>query len=126
MELYKLKRETLITALEYMDKMLYGIETIVEYFQSGREDKATTMMLDLIEGLDWLVKAIEGTKDLQGEHAIDISIINPIFSQLIEAYENLDYVFISDLLEYEVVPIVSGWKNQLQKVEGVIENGSIG
>jgi hypothetical protein len=83
-------------------------------------------MLDLIEGLDWLVKAIEGTKDLQGEHAIDISIINPIFSQLIEAYENLDYVFISDLLEYEVVPIVSGWKNQLQKVEGVIENGSIG
>lgn len=123
MEQEKLKREVLSTASEYIEKVLVGIQQITEYFQSGREDRATNMMLDLIEGIKWLVKAIDGTKDMHGDHFIDISAINDVLNQLVEGYENMDYVLISDLLEYELLPVVDTWSKQLKAINrGVISD----
>lgn len=124
MEQYELKKEVLGTALEYIERVLPGVEEIIECFQTGREDKATSMMIELIEGMQWLIQAIDGTTDLQGEHSIDTSQINSILNQLVEAYENMDYVLLSDLLEYELLPLAKTWKEKLVSIQGVLGNDS--
>ncbi|OPZ91437.1 MAG: hypothetical protein BWY74_01962 [Firmicutes bacterium ADurb.Bin419] len=125
MENMELKREVIDSAVEYINKVVLGIGGIVEDFQSGREDKATNTMAQLIDGLHWLLQAIEGTKDVQGDNFIDISAVNPIFSQLTEAFENTDYVLLGDLLEYELTPIMKNWKERLTFVQEELRNASI-
>ncbi|AEV70524.1 hypothetical protein [Acetivibrio clariflavus] len=113
----ELKKEVIESAINYIDRMVIGIEGINGDFQEGREDKATNSMIQLIDGIQWLLQAIEGTRDIQGEVSIDISSMNPIFNQLIEALENTDYVLLGDLLEYEVTPVIKEWKDKLILVQ---------
>ncbi|WP_265445743.1 hypothetical protein [Acetivibrio straminisolvens] len=126
MSQYALKKEIIGTAAEYIVKASEGVGQIVEFFQSGREDVATRMMVDLVEGIEWLTQAIEGTKDIHGEYSMDISQANSILREISEAYENMDYVLISDLLEYELLPIVNIWQEQLANIKGVLDNDSAG
>ncbi len=125
MENMELKREIINSAVEYINKVVLGIGGIIEDFQSGREDKATNTMAHLMEGLQWLLEAVEGTKDVQGDMPIDISDVNPIFSQLIESLENTDYVLLSDLLEYELTPVMKDWEERLALVQGELRNDGI-
>jgi len=76
MSKYGLKKEIVGTAAEYIVNVSEGIDQIIEFFQSGREDIATRMMIDLIEGIEWLTQAIDGTRDIHGEYAMDVSQIN--------------------------------------------------
>jgi hypothetical protein len=124
MEKFELKKEIIDSAVEYIDKVLFGIEDIIEDFQSGREDKATRAMTQLVDGIQWLFQAIDGTKDVQGNNSIDVSNTNPLLAQLIEAYENTDYVLLGDLLEYELTPVVKDWKDKLTLTQGVLKNAS--
>ncbi|HHV28934.1 hypothetical protein [Acetivibrio mesophilus] len=122
MSQYALKREIVGTAAEYILKASEGVEQIIEFFQSGREDIATRMMIDLVEGIEWLTQAIDGTKDIHGDHPMDISQANSVLREISEAYENMDYVLLSDLLEYELLPMVNIWRKQLTSIKGVLDN----
>ena len=122
MSQYALKQEIIGTAAEYIVKASEGIEQIIDFFQSGGEDIATRMMVDLIEGIEWLVQAIEGTRDIHGKYSPDISQANSVLTEITEAYENMDYVLLSDLLEYELLPIVNLWQEQLANIKGVLDN----
>lgn len=121
----ELKKEVIDSAVEYINRVVVGIEGIIEDFQSGREDKATNSMVQLVEGIQWLLQAIEGTKDVQGENSIDNSGINHIFSQLVEALGNTDYVLLGDLLEYEITPVMKEWKEKLTLIQGELNNVGI-
>lgn len=125
MDNMELKKEVINSAVEYLNKVVLGIGGIIEDFQSGREHRATNTMSQLIEGLQWLMQAIEGTRDLQGDDYIDISGVNPLFNQLTEAFENTDYVLMSDLLEYELTPVMKDWEEKLTIVKGELGNGDI-
>lgn len=122
MSQYALKREIVGTAAEYILKASEGVEQIIEFFQSGREDIATRMMIDLVEGIEWLTQAIDGTKDIHGDHPMDISQANSVLREISETYENMDYVLLSDLLEYELLPMVNIWRKQLTSIKGVLDN----
>lgn len=113
----ELQKEVIGTAINYIDQIVIGIEGINEDFQGGREDRATNSMIQLIEGIQWLLQAIEGTRDIQGNDSIDVSGINPIFNQLVEALENTDYVLLGDLLEYEITPVMKEWKEKLMHIQ---------
>jgi len=75
------------------------------------------MMIDLIEGIEWLTQAIDGTRDIHGEYAMDVSQINSALHEISEAYENMDYVLLSDLLEYELLPVINVWRKQLAGIK---------
>lgn len=113
-----LMKEVVESAIEYIDRVIIGIEGINEDFQRGREDRATNSIVQLIEGIQWLLHAIEGTRAIHGDISIDIAGINPIFNQLVEALENADYVLLGDLLEYEIIPVVKEWQEKLILVQG--------
>lgn len=121
----ELQKENLKTAADYIVKINLGIDTIVDKFNGGLEEVAVDLSVQLIEGLRWLIDSFRLTKELQDRCGVEIDYknANDIFFDITEAFENSDYVLISDLLEYELKPITEQWQDKLfELVEGSVFN----
>ncbi|MCX7748436.1 MAG: hypothetical protein N2645_16350 [Clostridia bacterium] len=112
--------EALESAYEYSEKVIDGIGGIVYNLHAGREDKALPVCIDLVDGIKWLGECFELTGPYQDAKGIkiDYSKLNEVTVQLVEALENKDYVLLGDLLEYEVVPVVQEWNDQIRQILG--------
>ncbi len=104
--------EVLNSVLEYIGKLSSGIEQVVGLYHGGSDTKANDIMIHVIDGLQWTMEAIQVIPDIV-KGRIDITVINDHLNQIVTAFENMDYVLVSDILEYEVLPIVSDWKEKL-------------
>lgn len=111
------KLEVLLTAKEYAGRLIEGIDATVQLFQGGNEGRANENMLDIIDGLQWLISAISSTWDIQREK-IHVSDINEHLAEMVSAFENTDYVLLADLLEYEITPVLKDWEEALALTVG--------
>ena len=121
----KLMLETIETAVEYIGNLLDSMEKISSDIQIGREDKALSVCSELIDGFKWILDALTLTKPAQEEYGeiIDTSPLNELFGQMIEAFENKDYVLISDILGYEIKPVLEGWYLKLHIIVNSTRDG---
>lgn len=103
------KIEVLQTAYEYSIRLEQGIEGCVENFQTGNLAKANEDLVLIIDGLDWLMKAITLTQDVHKE-VIDLSDVKAALPELLEGIENSDSILIADILQYEILEGVTNWK----------------
>ncbi|MCY6370413.1 hypothetical protein [Clostridium ganghwense] len=106
------KEELLKTAEEYLEKLIEKIKYSVELLQSGKEGLVFEYTTDIIEGLIGVIDAITLTKDIQ-KNIIDTSAINEHLIEINGCFESKDYILLSDLLEYEIVPILDEWRTKI-------------
>ncbi len=104
----KEKIELLMSADEYCGRLIPGIYRAVELFRGGSEKEAFKYMTNIVDGLQWLIEALAATADMLPED-IDVSGINEHLNEMTGAFENQDYILLSDLLEYEIAPAVEEW-----------------
>lgn len=109
----KQKLEVLQAAYEYIEKLIDGINTCVNFYRVGDLGNAHQYILLIIDGLEWVINVIVGTQDVRKE-VIEISNITDILNEIVEAMQNNDTTLIADLLEYEVLEQISKWKEKLQ------------
>ncbi len=105
--------ETLESATDYIKKLIVGIKKYIEYMTSGRISESGDLLISIIEGLDWEVKALSLIKEKLNID-LDISEVNAVLIDLSNAIQNNDYVLITDLFEYEILPILEKWKEYLE------------
>lgn len=108
------KLEVLKTADSYLDNLIKGIEDISELIQAGKEFEAINKIPQIIDGIDYILKAIILTKDIHKE-SIDLGSLNEQLEQIIEAFENEDYILIGDLFNYELLPIMENIHEGIRK-----------
>lgn len=110
--------EALETLYDYLPRLIKGINDAVENFKMQREDKGIGLLIKIIDGLQWCTEVVYKTEEVLTTYGIEIDkeAINSIYNEVIEALENEDYVLISDLLEYEIVPILKEWFEGLDKM----------
>lgn len=99
------KIDALRSADEYLYNLKNGIKNIVELIQEGKEYEGINFISQVADGIDWVVSVIKLTKDIQ-KNEIEIEDINEHIEEIIEALENEDYILISDLFNYEILPIL--------------------
>ncbi|MEY8763050.1 MULTISPECIES: hypothetical protein [Clostridium] len=99
------KIDALKTADEYMYNLKRGIKSVVDKFQSGKENDALNLLPLVIDGLQWMAQIIVLTKDVQ-KREINLSKFNCKLKETVKAIENEDYVLISDIFDYEIIPIL--------------------
>ncbi|KLU65070.1 hypothetical protein DEAC_c30370 [Desulfosporosinus acididurans] len=107
--------EMLRTADDYLNKLIKGSLDAAVFFQSGQESEGFQFVALIAQGISWLVQVIELTRQVQIEK-IPIEGIMDIISQVNEAMEKRDTVAMSDLLEFEVTPILQQWQESIQKL----------
>lgn len=117
---YKLMEETLENAYEYIPNVIAAIGNMAYNLQGGREDKAIPVCTNLFEGLKWLTDTFLLTKPFQVLRGREITTgeVYDINIQIEESLENRDYVLLGDLLQYELLPIVEKWNEEIAKILG--------
>lgn len=100
----------LITAKEYMENLLKGLEKIsVRFINADKE--AIKDLLPLIEGIDYICKVLYLVK----VEETTIEVLNNYLNEIINALENEDYILVGDLIKYELIPI-------LDEVNSILKN----
>ena len=107
-----LMRETLETANEYIEKMIEGIGSFNSYMLNNEPSKALELWPNILEGLEWIVQAVSLTKPIQ-EKDMNVEELIEILPDLLDAYENGDMILVSDILDYEIKPVLQKWVCQL-------------
>lgn len=112
----ELMKETVAESFKYIPKLINGIDREIEYINKGEYSNAISLLVDILDGLNWSIQAIILTAPLHGFN-IDIIKTNENLSVLLSAIENSDYQLISDVLNYEIKNILYGYMNHCQKGE---------
>ncbi|TCS83314.1 hypothetical protein [Tepidibacillus fermentans] len=117
--------ELLDTIIKYLSKLINATDEIAEQFQLGNEGKAIQLLKAYIEGIAWLVEAIETIQSLDQKYLSNI-LIRTLTEKLIEmeaSLTNQDYVLFSDLLQYEMKEILIDYQREIEQFYGEMNNG---
>ena len=106
------KTEVLISVYEYMQKLYGGIQDAVECYRINNNAGGMELTVQIIEGLQWLIQALEATVEVQKE-VIQIAEINDTLEEILDALENEDTVLIADLFEYELLDKIQEWYSKV-------------
>lgn len=95
---------------QYIARFPTGCMGIVELFNQGQSLVALKNIADLSEGIEWLIQAknyllLNGVKVDWNEY----ELIN-FLEEINKGLELQDYVLVSDLMEYEIVPFFENRK----------------
>ncbi len=102
--------EALETAVEYLDTVLRAFPSIIEDFREQNIDEVSGKMVDLADGLRWLYDVAGLTK---AYHSLDEDEMLGCYTEMVDAMEMRDYSLLSDLMQYELLPILETWKEDL-------------
>ena len=107
--------ETLKTAYEYINNLKQGIVTLVQYLQEEKEKKACEMIPLVADGIEWVTEAIRLTYEAHKGNVSSRDITEKL-GEIVEALENEDYVLVSDLFNYEILPILEESQSQIKSI----------
>lgn len=108
METKKLIEETITSLISYNPKLISSIQNNIEVFNSGSYSEALGQMSYIIEGMQWVCSAVEGINRVNEKVLYEgINQLPLHFNEMVSALENEDHTLLSDLLEYEVLPILN-------------------
>ena len=109
----KEKKETIQSAIEYLDRLIPGMERHIHDFRQGDIAVALRQLPDIIEGIDWLLHTVVLCQS-ELPVKIDITDISQHVEEMLSAIENADYVLLADLFEYEVIPVLRDWLEKMK------------
>ncbi len=124
--------EALDSTEEHLQMLRRSALRASELFRLGDQLEANEGYSKMIEGIRWLLKAIDA---LTGMLKIDQSAVEhegknlqdflekqfiPIFDNMYEAQKNEDWIALADILEYELVQALEGWEDMIAELRSTI------
>jgi hypothetical protein len=118
----EIARDSIDEAIDYLDRIEKLTPSLAAGFQVSPGPESFETLRQLYEGLYWLNLLLDKLKTnfhlslddvpihgtpVREHHQKFISILK----QLIDSQERGDFILISDLLEYEILPLVPVWKD---------------
>lgn len=113
----------------FIDAMLNSLPEISEMFRLGDEAEASEHYLRFLESLHLLISMLEkvsGVMDIHfdlpsGDHgSVDdrLEKLAQVLSQLARIQEETDWIYLADILEYELTPELEALRNMLPNLRG--------
>lgn len=93
--------DVLTTLNGYLSKLMPAIKDCASHYQSGQLSEGLNLLINIIEGLDWVIKIAATNIEMQENHMRETNLK---LNEIVKALENEDYVLVGDLLEYEILP----------------------
>ncbi len=102
-------KETIESLVNYLPKLYDGMRWIGEKFREGRHQQVRKQLFDAVEGLNWSIDVIS----ILFPDKINFVVVNEALRNLIEGIENQDVSNVADVIEYEILDIISTWQQEL-------------
>jgi flagellin-specific chaperone FliS len=114
-------KDSIAEAISYLARVESVIPSLSISFQSNPDPEAFQNLKQLYEGFYWLNLLLDrlqqalhcNTDELQVQGATikeHHEKLAGILRQMIESHQRSEFILISDLLEYEVLPFIPAWK----------------
>ncbi|QAA31658.1 hypothetical protein [Clostridium manihotivorum] len=113
--------EIAIEAHEYCEKLYSGMGSLVNNINDRNLDDLEVYFKNILSGFNWVMEVIILLRDLHKEN-IDLAITQKKISEYNEAYNNLDLLLLSDIIEYEMMPEVEMAYNLLSETIMRLQN----
>lgn len=110
----KLIVETIETVSEIIPKIIKETLIVIDYFQMGQESSGLKKVIDLFDSYDGIVQAIVALQKIGVSISLNIVDLQTIFKEMERALSSQDFVLLSDLLEYEICPLLENIHNELK------------
>jgi len=100
------------TAVTYLPVLQSGLTDIAAFLQEGREGEGISKFLQVVPGLEWLGQILSGAELILEDTTSKDSFkacaagYGKKLEELLDGWQNRDYVLIADLLEYELAPFI--------------------
>jgi hypothetical protein len=116
--------EGLKGAMDYLQELVPLVTRISELLRVGKNQEAHQLLAQSVEGLQQLINECQVLKGsirlvyegLSVEHVMILegkgSILD-LLKELLKVQSNRDWVLLADLLEYELVPLLQNWSQEL-------------
>lgn len=105
--------EVLNTAKEYIERLIVGINEAVNHIQSGNEKNGIEMIPLICDGIGYIISVI---RVLNIELESTVQNLNLQLEEVIQGLQNGDYVLVSDVLNYEIMPIIEEIQAAMKKI----------
>jgi hypothetical protein len=106
----EIARDSIAEALDYLNRIEIATPSLITSFQTSPGQEAYDNLKHLYEGFYWLSL-------LLGKLGANNQKFLATLKQLIDSQNQGDFVMISDLLEYEILPLVSVWREMFNIIE---------
>ncbi|RJR45779.1 MAG: hypothetical protein C4567_03115 [Deltaproteobacteria bacterium] len=121
----ELARSILADAAGQVETLAQALEKSAALFRLAAEDEANHYFAQVLEALRWLLQTGEGAcqvleVDLQevtspqvGDVSDFLKRFQDLLEEMLQVYEEEDYILLADLMEYELLPMVTQWQKIL-------------
>ncbi|MBU3142336.1 hypothetical protein [Clostridium sp. CF012] len=106
--------EALVTANKYILKLQNGIKEAIKFFQGGNDGDALKITSEILEGLAWVIDIVSLTQNVQKNKVNAYEFCGELKEMEI-ALQNEDYILVSDILQYEILPVLEVWGKEIDK-----------
>ena len=106
--------------------MSKGSRQIADLFRQADDMEALDMYQDLLEltkdflGMIGILRSEFNLQDIPGLES-SLKKLSELFSEMVDVQENEDWILLSDLLEYEFLPLVEEWKKIVAFIQDEIK-----
>lgn len=104
------KEEILVEYNTYIGSLPDGLSKLLQSIEDEQVDKLKSQIVLFVEGLQWLLSASNYLKKQGVKLDTDLDVLNNHLKILIEGLEKQDYVLMSDIIEYELIPYFENLK----------------
>ncbi len=124
----ELARSILADAAGQVETLAQALEKSAALFRLAAEDEANHYFAQVLEALRWLLQTGEGAckvleVDLQevtspqiGDVSDFLKRFQDLLEEMLQVYEEEDYILLADLMEYELLPMVTQWQKILSQL----------
>lgn len=104
------------SAAGYAGNLFRAMEKTVEDLRGDRAREGLQSLANVIEGLEWLLQAVTALNNASATPIFADEALKGFLKEMVGASENMDYVLLADLIEYEILPIIDEWGNKLDAI----------
>ncbi len=112
--------EALQAMLEYNPRLLNAMKSVTAELLEDRQPDTDDYLLAVIKGMNWETEILNGTKEVLDEQevALDRKMINDVFLEFNEAYQQKDDITMGILYRDKIIPFFELYEQAARNVVG--------
>lgn len=108
-------------AYNYCEKLYSGMNALVKNIEDRNLIDLESYFKNILEGFNWILEVGVLATDIHREQ-LDLKNIHQKVNMYVEGYNNLDLLFVRDVVEYELMPQVEILYNIFFKSLNMLQN----
>jgi hypothetical protein len=116
----ELMDQALRETCQFGTQLAEACSKISQDFRGGNQTEGIQTLSELLEGIGWMSQALHLTYPAQLERQLSINLaeLPQKLDPLVNALGNKDFGLISDILTFEIEPLLTRWTRELSKDRG--------